>query len=95
MFRELSIIWSEPYYIREVHSLLQKYNVKYIVVSPDGGYPDYKNWGGSGQPFVNKPFSSMEYAKIFDSYPFLKLEYRSGEDFVFSVNPGPRNTNFR
>jgi hypothetical protein len=85
MFRELSTIWSDPYDAQNVHSMLQKYDVKYIVAMPEEGYPDYRNWGGSGEPISRKPFSNLEYRLIFNSYSFLHQEYRSGDAYVYSV----------
>lgn len=84
MPQELSFIWSNPTNRDNVYSLLKKYDVKYIILTAEGGYIDYEGWGGSGK-YVQKSYTNQQYQKIFESYEFLKLEYKNGNAFVYSV----------
>ena len=64
--------------------MLRKYDVKYIVIMDERGYRDYTTWGGTGK-FLDKPFTTEEYEKIFNSYDFLKLRMKLGDLAIYSV----------
>lgn len=84
MPHELSSVWSDPGDVDNARQLVNKYDVKYIVLMNDPVFIDYAGWGGTGQ-YMGKPYSTEQYKSFFDSYGFLKLEYRNGNALVYSV----------
>jgi hypothetical protein len=74
MQKNLNVIWTNPDVGWMIHSLLKRYNVKYVVLTAENGYQDYQNWGGSGQ-YLPKIYSNQQYEEFFNSYEFLQLKY--------------------
>ncbi|MGH9878868.1 MAG: hypothetical protein ACRD5H_14645, partial [Nitrososphaerales archaeon] len=85
MAKELNMIWLYPNNTSLVDSLLHKHDVRYVTLMPERGYQDYANWGGTGKYVPLKHYRNVEYEKIFNSYPFMKLVFKSGDASVFAV----------
>lgn len=86
MFTDLDTIWTNPDNEENIKEQLRKYDVKFILLTPEYGYPDYVYWGGSGEGYLPKPFNQEYYMSLFNQYPFLTKEYYSGGAVIYSVN---------
>ncbi len=77
--RSLWLIWLFPGEEEFVHSQLQKYGVKYLVVtSADYQFDFAQNWSGKRSPAL--------YLYQFDHYEFLNPMYSKGSVAVYSVS---------
>jgi len=77
--KDLMLLWISPNEMIEIQRLLEKYNVSYIFLTSESVYIDfiYSN------EYQYKIYSSAYLPKIFDSYPFLITEYKSGNTRIY------------
>lgn len=82
--KELWTVWEEPHDSQEVFKVIKKYNVSYILSTSEWGNLSEVGLGGDNK-YHKKPFSPSEYARLFDTYPFLKKIFTKGNTRVYKV----------
>jgi hypothetical protein len=78
---ELQTIWLNPDNETLVHSLVEKYNVSYILVTSARQFYDYLG----DSTYKSKPYLPSQYFMIFCTYGFLEPVFVSGGSAVFKV----------
>lgn len=79
---ELQEIWLHPLNMTLVQSLLNKYNVSYVLVTSE---LNYVNVSGPSWVYEPKPFLPWQYIVIFMGYPFLESIYNTWSEAIFKV----------
>jgi hypothetical protein len=67
-------------------NFIDKYHVKYILVTSEWGQYIWEGIGGDNR-YVAKPFSPEEYKSILGNYTFLKLVFEKGNAGIYRVLP--------
>jgi hypothetical protein len=80
--KEVWSIWKRPEDFYLVWSLVDKYEIKYVLSTSEGGYLDI--WEGG---YKTKPRSPSKYVEIFDCYPMFIPVFKSGNTRVYRVLP--------
>lgn len=78
---DLQEIWLDPKNVTLVQSLLEKYNVSYILVTSEYSFYNFL----VNSTYMPKPYTPHEYVHIFTGYPFLQLVFESGDAAVFKT----------
>jgi len=82
--QDLRKIWKNPKDVELSKQMLRKYNIRYILSTSEPGFLS-DSWSSMGYGYFEKPYLPEEYARIFDSYSFLKVVFKSGATRVYEV----------
>ncbi len=80
-FEPLDRVWRHPMDLEYVAESLEAYNVQFILSASEWGVQRT----GREHGYVAKLYPPSTYARIFEEYPFLEVEYAAGDTRVFRV----------
>lgn len=80
-FEPLDRVWRHPMDVEYVAQTLEAYNVRFILSTSEWGVQR----AAEDNAYIPKLYTPSTYARIFEEYPFLKVEYAAGDTRVFRV----------